>query len=85
MAYTDKNYEKFNKKQLEIFCKNKDLTEERDKNKIFLLTGCRTFGDTDGMNGSCVECYYDTPTQFKRCEFFKFALKDFLEKERVFD
>ena len=73
------NYQDFDKKQLEIFCHNKDLTEERDKNKIFLLTGCHTFGDLDGMNGSCIECAYENPNLFDRCHYFKFALKDYLD------
>lgn len=72
------DYTKYDKKQLEIFCHNKDLIEERDKNKIFLLAGCPCFGDLDGMDGSCVDCSEENPNLFDRCHFFKFSLKDFI-------
>ena len=35
--------------------------------KVEYLTGCSHFGESDGMNGSCVECSYDRPELWKRC------------------
>jgi len=74
------DYSKYSKEELEIFCHNKDYEIERNRNKILLLTGCVAFGDTDGMNGTCVDCSYEDPVLWERCSSFKFAFKKYLDR-----
>lgn len=73
------DYSKYSKEQLEIFCHNKDLEIEKMWHKLTLLTGCSTFGDSDGTDGGCVYCSEEDPVLWKRCHIFKYALKDFID------
>ena len=36
------------------------------------LTGCSEFGSVDGMNGSCIDCFYEDRPLFDKCWNFKF-------------
>ena len=57
--------------QLEIYVINADRTEENLRKRLFLLTGCRDFGDSDGTVGSCIDCSFEHPDMFNRCDAFK--------------
>ena len=61
------------KEQLIIFYKNNEYENQRLRDKITLLTGCAGFGDCDGTNGSCVDCCYNNPQMFERCNLFQSA------------
>lgn len=58
--------------QLQIFLHNQELITENLRNRLFKLTGCRDFGNLDGMNGACIECSYEDKELFNRCWDFKF-------------
>lgn len=60
------------KEQLIIFFHNTELQLENLRDRMYKLTGCREFGALDGMNGNCVECFYDDRKLFEKCEQFKF-------------
>ena len=62
-------------KQLKIFLKNNELIIDNLRERLFKLTGCRDFGNLDGMNGSCIECFYNDEKLFKECESFTFDKK----------
>ena len=68
-------YELQDKEQLIIFLLNGKRENELLHKKLKMLTGCTCFGDCDGMNGSCVDCYYDNPKLNMECSQFqgKFA------------
>lgn len=68
--------------QLEIFVLNHEYTEDLLREKLFLLTGCRGFGDADGMDGVCVECCYTTPEQHKRCILFQEMFHKYRQEKR---
>ena len=74
--------EDYPKEQLLIFLKNNDLIIEDLRLKLELLTGCRDFGNSDGTDGSCIDCYYDNPTQWTRCDAFQHAWRQY-RKEKV--
>ena len=38
------------------------------------LTGCSTFGENDGMAGSCIDCSHDNPELWNRCVKFEHSL-----------
>ena len=42
---------------------------------MYKITGCREFGNLDGMNGACVECSYNEKELFERCWNFRFDKK----------
>lgn len=60
------------KEQLIIFLHNTELQLENLRDRMYKLTGCREFGALDGMNGNCVECFYNDRKLFEKCEQFKF-------------
>ena len=73
MKLTDDNFLKEQtKEQIIIFLHNTELQLENLRNRMEKLTGCREFGMVDGMNGACVECFYEDRKLFDKCEKFKF-------------
>ena len=58
--------------QLQIFLHNQELITENLRNRLFKLTGCKDFGNVDGMNGTCVKCSYEDEELFNKCWKFKF-------------
>ena len=60
---------------------NLTSTEDRLRDRLFLLTGCRCFGEQDGMDGSCVECSYEHDGQFKRCYIFRLAMEEYEQRK----
>ena len=58
--------------QLRIFLHNQDYIIESLRQRLWRLTGCKDFGNLDGMNGACIECFYDDKQLFEKCEQFKF-------------
>ena len=48
--------------------------EELLRDKLFILSGCEHFGDQDGMNGCCIDCYNDNPHLHQRCCLFQTAV-----------
>lgn len=64
-------YESQSKEQLIIFLLNDDMKKELLMKKLQILTGCGSFGDCDGTNGSCVDCYYENPTLNMQCSKFQ--------------
>ena len=60
------------KEQLIIFFHNTELQLENLRDRMYKLTGCREFGALDGMNGNCIECFYNDRKLFEKCEQFKF-------------
>lgn len=74
-------YESQNKGQLIIFLLNKDYENERLRKKLNLLTGCPYYGDHDSMNGSCVDCHYETPELQMECSKFQNKLIKTLKEE----
>ena len=60
------------KEQIIIFLHNTELQLENLRERMEKLTGCREFGNLDGMNGACVECFYEERELFDKCWNFKF-------------
>ncbi len=58
--------------QLQIFLHNQEYITETLRNRLFKLTGCKDFGNLDGMNGACVECSVENKSLFDKCWNFKF-------------
>ena len=59
MNINDEFLEKQTKEQIIIFLHNTEYELESLRKRMEKLTGCREFGAVDGMNGNCVECFYD--------------------------
>ena len=57
--------------QLEIFIVNQEYIEESLRDKLFLLTGFRYFGERDNMVGSCVDCCINNRDKYERCVLFQ--------------
>lgn len=74
-------YAQQSKEQLIIFLKNNDYIIQKLQDKVFLLTGCAGFGDSDGTNGSCVECLYNNPQTFERCNLFQSAFHQYRKEK----
>ena len=71
---TDENFLKEQtKEQLIIYLHNTELELESLRDRMYKITGCREFGNLDGMNGACVECSYDEKELFDRCWNFHFS------------
>ena len=71
---TDENFLKDQtKEQLIIFLHNTELELESLRDRMYKITGCREFGNLDGMNGTCIDCSYDEKELFDRCWNFKFS------------
>lgn len=75
----NQNIKDYTKEELEILYHNLNIEYERLCNKLFILTGCKHFGDGDGMNGSCIDCYHDNNDLHNRCELFSLAYDKYLE------
>ena len=60
------------KEQIIIFLNNAEYHIKSLQQRLYKLTGCSEFGNVDGMNGSCVECFYENRELFDKCEKFKF-------------
>lgn len=60
------------KEQIIIFLHNAECELESLRKRMKKLTGCCEFGALDGMNGSCVECFYNDRKLFEKCEQFTF-------------
>lgn len=60
------------KEQLIIFLHNTELQLENLRDRMYKITGCCEFGALDGMNGNCIECFYNDRKLFEKCEQFKF-------------
>lgn len=69
------------KEQLIIFIKNLELIESGLRDKLFLITGCRSFGGCDGTDGSCVECSENNSRQWERCYLFEIAYRRYRSRE----
>ena len=70
---TDDNFLKsLAKEQLIIYLHNTELELENLRERMYKITGCRDFGNLDGMNGTCVECSYNDKKLFYKCWNFKF-------------
>lgn len=63
------------KEQIIIFLHNTELQLESLRERMEKLTGCREFGALDGMNGACVECFYNERELWDKCEKFTFDIK----------
>ena len=74
----DQNTKDYTKEELEILYNNLNVEYERLCNKLFILTGCKHFGDDDGMDGSCIDCHIYNSDLHKRCELFRFAYDKYL-------
>ena len=76
MKYTDNDFlNEQTKEQIIIFLHNTEWQLEHLRERMYKLTGCREFGNLDGMNGACVECFYEERELFDRCWNFKFDKK----------
>lgn len=74
------------KEQLIIFYKNNEYEIQRLRDKITLLTGCAEFGDCDGTDGGCIDCYYDNLHLHQRCHLFQPAFHQYRkEREKIMD
>ena len=72
MNINDEFLEEQTKEQIIIFLHNTEFELENLRERMKKLTGCREFGALDGMNGTCIECFYDNKKLFEKCEAFKF-------------
>lgn len=57
--------------QFDILVTSQEYIEEFLRDRLFLLTGCRYFGERDNMVGSCVDCYIDNRDMYERCVLFQ--------------
>ena len=64
-------YASQNKQQLIVFLLNQDYRIQLFQEKLKMLTGCGSYGDCDGMDGSCIDCYYDNPVLHNTCREFQ--------------
>lgn len=88
MATNKEFYQSCSKEQLITFLLNEDFENEYLRDKILYLTGCAKFGEEDSMDGSCIECYYNSPRDEQRCHawqegFDKFHRRMREEREKV--
>ena len=71
---TDSNFLKDQtKEQLIIYLHNTELELENLRDRMYKITGCRDFGNLDGMDGTCVDCSYNERELFDKCWNFKFS------------
>jgi len=78
----DEFYKQQSKEQLIIFLKNQDYEIQRLRDKLFLLTGCQGFGNSDGMDGGCVDCYFNNRNSWERCNFFQSAFHEYRKQKQ---
>ena len=73
MKYIDDTFlNEQTKEQIIIFLHNTESQLEHLRERMYKLTGCREFGNLDGMNGACCECFYNERDLFNKCWNFKF-------------
>lgn len=82
MVTKDEFYKQQSKEQLIIFLKNQDYEIQCLRDKLFLLTGCQCFGNSDGMDGGCVDCHYDNRNLCERCHFFQSAFHEYRKQKK---
>ena len=75
------NFEKMTRNELVVIAKNMSYQNERNEEKLKLLTGCAGFGDADPMDGSCVDCSYNDEAQWIKCEEFREKLHDVMKEK----
>ena len=76
MEYTSDDFlNEQTKEQIIIFLHNTEAQLESLRKRMYKLTGCREFGNLDGMNGACIECFYEERELFDKCSNFKFDKK----------
>lgn len=84
--HNQENKREFLKKQsheqLEVFVLNGKIIEDNLRDRLFLLTGCSNFGGQDGMNGACIECFYENRDLHERCCLFQTAMHSYLINKR---
>lgn len=61
--------------ELKIQLNNDDYMIASLRKRMKQLTGCGDFGNMDGMNGACVECFYEDRPLWDKCEAFKYNKK----------
>lgn len=74
MTSRDKKREYLKQQPQELlvtFIMNGDYIEEGLRDRLFLLSGCRNFGESDGMNGACIDCFYENKDLHFRCRSFE--------------
>lgn len=64
-------YENLPKEQLVTFLLNQDYILNLTERKVTFLTGYPAFGNSDGTDGTCVECFYNNKALFERCKKFQ--------------
>ena len=66
---------------LVTFIMNSEMREDMLRDRLYLLSGCRYFGESDGMNGSCVDCLNNNPGLHERCCLFHIAAHQYLAQK----
>ena len=64
--------DKQSREQLYIFLNNDEYIINSLRERLYKLTGCHDFGNVDGMNGTCIDCFYTNRPLFDKCWNFKF-------------
>ena len=64
--------DKQSREQLYIFLNNDEYIINSLRERLYKLTGCHDFGNVDGMNGTCIDCFYNNRPLFDKCWNFKF-------------
>ena len=82
MNKKDEFYNSQTKEQLIIFLHNHEYQIESLRQRLERLTGCREFGNLDGMNGACVDCSYTTPELFEKCWNFHFNKREIKDENK---
>ena len=63
----DEFLNKQTKEQIIIFLHNTEFELEETRQRMEKLTGCRIFGELDGMNDACIYCFYEDKPLFDKC------------------
>ena len=67
---SNESLESLDKKQIITFLHNAEYKVKSLHKRLKALTGCAEFGTPDGMNGQCVECFYEDRELFDECFHF---------------
>lgn len=70
-------YSTQSKEQLIVYLLNSDDANKQLMSKLELLTGCSRFGEQDGTDGACVECFHNDNLLWNRCKLFREASNGF--------
>ena len=60
---------------------NAQMREDMLRDRLYLLSGCRCFGEADGTNGVCVECSYNNPELHERCLLFHMSAHQYINQK----